>query len=257
MAILDREYRDARNWLYPSQREEYYKNLLNEATDTNLAIEDGGSAIDEYFERFCCYAESLGQIPGLGADLYWREVVNDMRQSWQSGGFSDPAIRDAVLTILQSTDLFTDNALKFFTYGVARRVDIHLPEIEVLGFHFATSIDPGIFNDQQSALRFLAFLADTSDEMYGKRPVDIFLERVKYKGLASYATVNDFVVSEEGRRCGMFGVVRWLTGDDSDTKQHLSPYFGLCKEIFSDIRNSDEYQKYSDDPQLYIATIFS
>lgn len=72
--------------------------------------------------------------------------------------------------LLEGRRLFSNDPLKYLVYAVFGRRDVMIDEIEAMGAHFQTRI-------QSQDLDLLDYLADLSDEMHGKRPIDHLIDR--------------------------------------------------------------------------------
>ncbi|OGY16656.1 MAG: hypothetical protein A2784_04790 [Candidatus Chisholmbacteria bacterium RIFCSPHIGHO2_01_FULL_48_12] len=242
MPISERDVANAERMidLYPGRRG-YFDGLMTDLEAWEIAgAADPSAAIDAYAARLVEHIAGLGDHSEVGGyPGYWVEMAKEFEEAWQQGGFSDGAIREVTFKLIKGDRFFSNNPLKYLVYAVFKRKNVVIDEIEAMGAHFQTRI-------QSQDLDLLDYLADQSDEMYIKRPIDSLVERARY-GLGGVLRVPggrlaEFLNTDKGHQLGVFGAVDWFCD---------GRYGRILKPMLSEYRNDPEYRGYSEDPMGY------
>lgn len=227
MPVSEREAANA--WqmidLCPGRRE-YFDALLHDLETQEIAgAADPSRAIDAYAARLIKHIRGLGDHSNV-------RTAREFEEKWQQGGFSDGAIREVTFKLLEGDRFFTDKPLKYLVYAVFRSRGALIEEIEAMGAHFQTGI-------QCQDLGLLDYLADQSDEMYGKRPVDLLVSRAAN----GHGRLVEFLDTDEGYQLRVFGAVGWFCN---------SRYGDIVlRPMLSEYCNDPVYREYSKDPTGY------
>lgn len=228
--------------------ETYYREQL----DALLAFSptsESGNPFEMVGKRIIEYLEHLDESESA-YEGELRLVLPTLKQELEQYALLDPSIYLVIQDVLQYHGLLTDTVIKSFTIEhLIERMSFGLPDADWLRADLFAQLEQEGASEQDIAL--IKQLADNSDELLGKRKIDIAQERTMQGDLGapiiSPLTWQHFLQTPVGLRLATFSTVEWFLRD-RNPKSHVQEIKNLITVALMHYDEDADYVAFMEKP---------